>query len=74
MHYKVWRLRDNLLHVMCFDGHFDELPDRIRHLGPWVGARSGAVENLKLHYRLLLAEQGFVVICSKPSALRLEPR
>jgi hypothetical protein len=34
MQYKLWRSRDNLMHLMCFDGRFDGLPDRIRHR--WV--------------------------------------
>ena len=73
MQYEVWRSRDNFLHVMCFDERFDQLPDRIRHLGPWTGARRGEVQNLKLHYRLLLAEQGFVLLRTKPSG-QPEPR
>src|SRR5262249_22748498 len=45
--YKCWRARDNLTHVIVVDGRFDEVPDRIKGLGPWVGSREGQVEGLK---------------------------
>jgi hypothetical protein len=38
------------------------LPDRVRHLGPWKGLTGGEIDGLKLHYRLQLAEQGFVLV------------
>ena len=62
MRYKCWRARDNLTHVIVVDGAFDEIPDRIKGLGPWVGSKDGEVERLKPHYRKLLADQGFVVV------------
>jgi len=76
--YKCWRANGNedrgdpngQLHVLCHDGEaFEKLPARFRHLGPWMGSREGPIANLKPHYRLLLAEQGFVVLYSRPARL-----
>ena len=46
----------------------DALPHRIRCLGPWQGLSGGAIDRLKAHYRLQVAEQGF---CGRLSALRV---
>jgi hypothetical protein len=65
--YKCWRSgADKDLHLICREGEFDGLPDRIRQLGPWVGSREGDIERLRPHYRALLAEQGFVVVHQHP--------
>lgn len=53
---------DKSLHVFFHDGTFDALPDRIRQLGPWQALSGGDMSSLKPHYRLQLAEQGFVVV------------
>ena len=46
------------------------LPVAIRHLGrPWTGGAEGDVNRLRLPYRLMLAEQGFVVIYEHASKL-----
>ena len=63
--YKCWRSRtDAELHVICADGSeaFEALPVRIRNLGPWAGGREGEINDLRLPYRVMLAEQGFVVV------------
>jgi hypothetical protein len=65
MRYKAWRSRsDAALHLICADGSdaFEALPMRIRNLGPWSGSKEGAITDLRLPYRLLLAEQGFVIV------------
>ncbi len=63
MRYKAWRSHsDKWLRVIHREDEFDELPDMIRHLGPWTGAAEGDIDNLRPHYRMLLAEQGFVLI------------
>ena len=75
MRYKVWRSRkDTHLHLLCSEGEeaFDALPDAIRHLGPWTGGAEGDVDRLRLAYRLMLGEQGFVVIHAHVSKLELE--
>jgi len=63
MHYEVVRsVEDKNVHVIFPEGTFDQLPARIKHLGPWQGLTGGEIEHLKPHYRLQLAEQGFAVI------------
>jgi len=61
--YKVWRSnKDKHLHLLCAEGSdaFNALPTAIRHLGPWTGSREGEVGSLRLAYRVMRAEQGFV--------------
>jgi hypothetical protein len=77
MRYKVWRSRsDAELHVICAEGAeaFEALPVRIQHLGPWTGSKEGETKDLRLPYRLLIAEQGFVVVHAHVSKLTLEAR
>jgi hypothetical protein len=63
MRYQILRsVRDKKIHVISGDGSFDSLPDDIRKLGPWQSLKRGDLERLKSHYRLQLAEQGFVVV------------
>ncbi|HEX5958087.1 MAG TPA: hypothetical protein VFY92_05450 [Hyphomicrobiaceae bacterium] len=67
--YEVSRSRrDNRIALICGDGRFysEDVPDQIRHLGPWIGAGRGDLEQLKPAYRALLAEQGFVLIYRHP--------
>jgi hypothetical protein len=65
--YKCWRSNaDKALHVICLEGEFERLPVAIRHLGPWTGGKEGEVERLKAHYRLLLAEQEFMLAHQHP--------
>jgi hypothetical protein len=51
---------------------FNALPDVIRHLGLWTGGAEDDVNRLRLPYRSILAEQGFVVIYEHASKLQLE--
>jgi hypothetical protein len=68
MRYKCWRSNsDKTLHVICYDGRFEELPHRIRGLGPWIGSREGDIDRLKRLYRLQLAEQNFAVVYRHPA-------
>jgi hypothetical protein len=63
MRYEVVRsVADKSLHVIFNEDAFALLPDRVRHLGPWQGLTGGEIDWLKLHYRLQLAEQGFVLV------------
>ena len=63
MRYQILRsVRDKKIHVICGDGSFGGLPDDIRKLGPWQSLMRGDLDRLKTHYRLQLAEQGFVVV------------
>src|SRR5262252_5896308 len=75
MRYKCWRSRkDTHLHLMCAEGAeaFEALPVAIRNLGPWTGGPEAEVERLRLPYRAMLGEQGFVVIHAHVSKLELE--
>ena len=64
---------NGLIHVLCHEGEaFENLPARIRRLGPWIGSREGEIANLKPHYRKLLAEQGFVLIYARPVQFKPE--
>lgn len=72
MLYEKLRSADTKTHLICRDGEFDSLPDKIRQLGPWnVGVR-GEIQKLKPHYRALLAEQGFVVLYSRGGVFDVE--
>jgi len=77
MRYKAWRSKsDNELHVICAEGSdaFEVLPVGIRNLGPWSGSKEGLINDLRLPYRLLLAEQGFVIVHCHANTLALEAR
>jgi len=63
--YKTWRSqKDTALDLIARDGAeaLDALPAAIQHLGPWAGAKEGDLARLRLVYRLLVEEQGFVVV------------
>jgi hypothetical protein len=53
---------DKNLHVIFRAGAFDDLPRRIRCLGPWQGLTGGEIARLKALYRLQLADQGFALV------------
>jgi hypothetical protein len=73
MRYEVVRsVADKSLHVIFNDGAFALLPDRVRHLGPWQGLTGGEIDGLKLHYRLQLAEQGFVLVYQQLASFSAE--
>ena len=59
---------------MCFEEMFDtEVPQLLQHCGPWIGSNEGSVEHLRLHYRLQLQEQRFVVIYASLGDFAPEP-
>jgi len=63
MRYKAWRSQaDKNLNVICRDREFENLPLRIRSLGPWQGGREGDINDLKLQYRLQIEQQGFAIV------------
>jgi hypothetical protein len=62
MQYQCLRsVKDNHIQVICRDGEFEQLPNYVRHQGPWQVVRRGDVDNLKESYRLRLARYGFVL-------------
>lgn len=40
---------DNHVHVICRDGEFEQIPDYIRHQGPWQVMRRGEVIQTEAH-------------------------
>ena len=59
--------------MLCRDGGFYDLPDHVRHRGPWQGMRRGDIANLNPDYWLDLDEQGYALVrcelaVSKPEA------
>ena len=73
MQYKAWRSNsDKDLFVVCKRDEFDQLPQRIRSLGPWQGSREGDLERLKPQYRAQIASQGFTLVHCHVRKLDLE--
>jgi hypothetical protein len=73
--YKVWRSnKDKELHLLCAEGApaFEALPVAIRNLGPWTGSKEGEVGHLRLPFRSLLIDQGFVIVYAHASKLNVE--
>jgi hypothetical protein len=61
--YEVVRsVKDENVHVLLNEGAFAALPDRIRYLGPWQRVTGDDIEALKAHYRMQLAERGFLLL------------
>ena len=50
--------------VLWLDGAeaVEDLPSSVWHLGPWSGSREGDVERLRVPLRLLLKENGVVIL------------
>jgi hypothetical protein len=53
---------DKGLHVICYEGKFETLPDAVRHRGPWQVLDRGDVETLSAEYRQALEQQGFIIV------------
>ncbi len=61
-HYIVQRSSsDKHVHVIYYDDNFDELPDDVRHRGPWQIIGRGSIDRLKLKYQAGLARKGYVL-------------
>lgn len=63
---------DSHVYVICRDGSFYDLPDYVRHRGPWQGMRRGEIASLKAEYWLDLTEQGFVLLRTTVAAFQSE--
>jgi hypothetical protein len=63
---------DNHVIVICRDGCFYELPDHVRHQGPWQGMRRGEIADLKPEYWLDLEEYGYVLVRTSLAAFQPE--
>jgi hypothetical protein len=56
-------LSDNHVHLICgADEAFADLPDHVRHQGPWQGMQRGEIEKLEPEYRLALARDGYALV------------
>ena len=73
MQYQTLRsVSDNHLFVVCRDGGFNELPDSVRHRGPWRGMHRGDTEKLNPDYWLDLEEQGYALVRCELAVFRPE--
>jgi len=63
MQYQTLRsVSDNHLFVVCRDGGFYELPEGVRHRGPWQGQQRGELANLNTQYLIDIEEQGYALV------------
>ena len=63
MQYQTLRsVSDHHVFVLCHAGKFYDLPEQVRHQGPWQGMQRGEVERLKPEYRLALARDGYALV------------
>ncbi len=71
MLYEVHRsIHDGRLHIINrHDTFYSVMPICIRHLGPWETMGRGELDDLRLHYRLMIIEQGFVVLYRRQLSL-----
>ena len=73
MQYQTLRsVTDNHVFVICYDGRFDELPDDVRHRGPWQGQQRGEIEKLKANYRRALARDGYALVTCELAVFKPE--
>jgi hypothetical protein len=65
---------DSSLHLLSAEGPeaFASLPAAIRNLGPWSGSREGHIDQLRFALRVMIGEQGFVLLYSHISQLQFE--
>jgi hypothetical protein len=73
--YKIWRSnKDKRLHLLCAEGAeaFEALPTAVRGMGPWTGGPEGAIDRLRLPFRVMLNQQGFTVVYAHVAQLELE--
>ncbi len=74
--YEVYRSqRDHKdLHVIHYAERFyEDVPDEIRHKGPWWGTARGNVADLKLPYRVALERDGYAIIVESMITFEPEP-
>ena len=54
---------DNHVHLICgVEEAFADLPDHVRHLGPWQVMSRGEIYKLKPEYRRALARDGYYLV------------
>ena len=73
MQYQCLRsVNDNHVFVICYDGRFEELPDHVRHQGPWQAMHRGEIDKLKANYRRALARDGYALVTSDLAVFKPE--
>ena len=73
MQYQSLRsVSNNQKFVICYDGRFEELPDHVRHQGPWQGQQRGEIEKLKANYRRALARDGYALVTCELAVFKPE--
>ena len=73
MQYQTLRsVSDKHVFVVYYDGRFDELPDHVRHQGPWEGMQRGEIDRLKANYRRTLARDGYALVRCEVGAFKPE--
>ena len=74
MQYQTLRsVSDHHVHLICgAEEAFADLPDHVRHLGPWQVMSRGEIELLKPEYRLALARDGYVLVQSELAVFKPE--
>ena len=72
MYQTLRSVSDNHVFVVCCDGTFYELPEKVRHQGPWQGMQRGQSDRLKTEYRLALARDGYALVHSELATFKPE--
>jgi hypothetical protein len=49
-----------------------QLPDHVRHRGPWQGQQRGELANLSMPYLLDITEQGYALVKCEEAVFRPE--
>jgi hypothetical protein len=66
-------ISDNHVHLICGeDEAFADLPDHVRHLGPWQVMSRGEIEKLKPEFRLALARDGYALVTCELAVFKPE--
>jgi len=70
MYQALRSVSDNSVIVICRDGGFYDLPDDVRHRGPWQGLRRGNILHLKPEYWLDLTNDGYALVRTSMAAFQ----
>ena len=73
MRYVMLRSHSDLhLFLIYRDDGLADVPQQVRALGPWRAIGRGEFACLRMHYRMLLAEQSFILVFSPKAVLHVE--
>jgi hypothetical protein len=65
-------ISDSHVILICREECFGDLPDHVRHQGPWQSVRRGAVVYLKPEYQRDLARDGYVLLRTELATFQSE--